>query len=134
VPRTRVEVTDEFLAERNHTRESYEKLSRTGRWYIRNQDKAKTYRSVHDTPLKSRERWLRNKYDMTASDYERMYEEQDGQCAICSASYDVLCVDHCHVSGKVRGLLCSPCNTGLGHMADTPERLRAAANYLEKQQ
>lgn len=132
MPKPRVEVTEEFLADRGHTRESYEKLSRTGRWYIRNQEKAATYRTVHDTPLKTRERWLRNKYGMTPQDYDSMYEKQGGRCAICSESFDLLCVDHCHTKGHVRGLLCSPCNTSLGHMADDADRLRRAADYLEK--
>jgi hypothetical protein len=39
-------------------------------------------------------------------------------------------VDHCHISGKVRGVLCQNCNLGLGHFHDTPEKLERAAAYL----
>lgn len=40
-------------------------------------------------------------------------------------------IDHCHKTGKVRGLLCKTCNTGIGHLKDDPNILRSAINYLE---
>lgn len=55
----------------------------------------------------------------------------DGKCEICSKYVgDSLCVDHCHSSGKFRGLLCSTCNMGLGMFRDDEERLRKAIKYL----
>jgi hypothetical protein len=79
---------------------------------------------------------LWTKYRIRLSDYMKMYEEQDGRCAICliaptgENSWDKLCVDHDHSTGKVRKLLCRECNWGLGKFADDPERLLAAAAYL----
>lgn len=53
-------------------------------------------------------------------------------CAICAA-IDELVGDHDHATGKPRGILCRNCNLALGNMADDPARLRAAADYLERQ-
>lgn len=69
---------------------------------------------------------------MTLEDYQRMYDEQTGHCAICSGWRKVLCVDHCHKNGFVRGLICRLCNGRLLTAAkDSPEILRKAADYLE---
>ena len=76
-------------------------------------------------------------YKLAQEDYEAMLVAQDGRCAICRSDEwggksGVPHVDHDHVTGEVRGLLCAGCNNGLGHFADDPERLRAAADYLER--
>lgn len=59
---------------------------------------------------------------------------REGQpCAICGATEEdgaALNVDHCHRTGRIRGVLCRACNHGLGSFADDPERLAAAARYL----
>lgn len=57
---------------------------------------------------------------------------QSGKCLICNEIPKRLVVDHCHTSGKVRGLLCDHCNTGLGRFKDSPELLMAAIRYLKK--
>lgn len=74
------------------------------------------------------------KYNLTWDDFDRMYREQGGRCAICQTelledSPDIS-IDHCHTEGHVRGLLCALCNVGLGSFQDDPERLRAAIAYL----
>ena len=60
--------------------------------------------------------------------------EQNGRCAICGVpEYELpsrLYIDHDHETGKVRGLLCPSCNTGLGHLKDDPEVLLRACIYL----
>lgn len=74
---------------------------------------------------------LRTKYGLSEDGLDRMVSEQDGKCAICHAPFGPkVCVDHDHKTGIVRGLLCSPCNIGLGLFKDDPERLREAARYL----
>lgn len=63
-----------------------------------------------------------------------MHAEQAGLCAICHGETNGqgdLHVDHDHVTGKVRGLLCSRCNTGIGMMGDNTALLRKAIEYLE---
>lgn len=73
---------------------------------------------------------------LTLEDWDKLYSEQKGVCFICSREFD--CVedgrvnlDHCHQKNIPRKLLCSPCNKGLGHFQDNPQRLRIAADYLE---
>lgn len=62
-----------------------------------------------------------------------MLFDQGKQCAICEADFgDTPCVDHCHESGAVRGLLCRSCNTLLGQAKDNTTILQAACNYLNR--
>ena len=81
----------------------------------------------------TQERHLKRKYGITLADYAAMLEQQGGKCAICGKpepEHKKLDVDHCHKTKVVRGLLCTSCNRVLGHAWDSPERLRAAADYL----
>jgi len=73
--------------------------------------------------------------------YERLFAEQNGLCAICGMPETCtaqnghefrLAIDHCHESGQVRALLCFACNAAIGMMMENPERMRKAAEYLEK--
>jgi hypothetical protein len=81
---------------------------------------------------------LERGYVLTAVEYDLLLAEQEGRCAICRRPPEQapgtprLYVDHCHESGRVRGLLCNPCNRGMGVLGDDPARLRAAAAYLEE--
>ncbi len=74
---------------------------------------------------------LRRRYGITAADADAMLEAQGGLCAICRSA-PAAHVDHDHVTGAVRALLCFGCNGGLGQFGDDPERLRAAADYVER--
>ena len=79
---------------------------------------------------------LKKKYGITQEDWNILYEKQNGCCAICntyiSALKDkILCVDHCHKTGKIRGLLCHKCNKALGGLNDDPELLQRALDYLK---
>ena len=78
----------------------------------------------------ARDSVLWTKYGIRESDYDEMYEDQEGRCLICNVHQEVLCVDHDHQTKVVRGLLCKECNWGLGKFADDPNRLLAAAAYL----
>lgn len=74
------------------------------------------------------------KYGLTEEQFRRMYLDQKGLCAICPKrmSGRDCHIDHDHVTGKVRGLLCSSCNTGLGFFKDSVRLLASAIVYLEK--
>jgi hypothetical protein len=77
---------------------------------------------------------LYSKYKITLAKYEIMLANQNSCCKICgrhqSELKKALGVDHDHITGKIRGLLCQKCNTGLGYMNDSSEQLRIAADYL----
>lgn len=77
---------------------------------------------------------LQRKYGITWNDYLEIIESQDNECAICGTSISELDhtahLDHCHDTGKVRGVLCRRCNTGIGMLNDDPDTLMKAVNYL----
>ena len=86
-----------------------------------------------------REQMLQKKYGVTLPEYERMLLAQGGVCAICHRSEFrngkgkarlSLAVDHCHKTGKIRGLLCVSCNRAIGLLADSIEFLQNAIAYL----
>jgi hypothetical protein len=68
-------------------------------------------------------------YGISFEQYQEMYSVQNGRCAICEQKFDILCVDHNHDTGKVRGLLCRGCNLILGHI-DNPVMVANLLNYL----
>lgn len=72
----------------------------------------------------------REKYALTEAEYQALRTKQEDACAICG-EVTKLCVDHCHDTGTVRGLLCGSCNLGIGMLRDDPERVRKALAYLE---
>ena len=83
-----------------------------------------------------REKALEKRYGVSQEEYEQWQIIQNHSCAICGLheqeSPKALAVDHCHITGIIRGLLCSNCNRAIGLLKDTPALLRAAADYLEK--
>ncbi len=71
------------------------------------------------------------KYGVTVEWYDETLRKQDGKCAIClQEPGSRLHVDHCHETGRVRGLLCFTCNSAIGKLGDDVERLRRAIKYL----
>ena len=96
------------------------------RWASNNLDKYRTIRRGVE---------LKYRYGITLSDYDALLESQGGVCAICGGaerSGRPLYVDHCHATGKVRGLLCNLCNKGLGHFRDKVSTVLLAASYLSR--
>jgi hypothetical protein len=88
-------------------------------------------------PLAKRKNALKA-YGIDHAEYQRLLDLQGGGCAICGSTETKdsrgirLHVDHCHATGKVRGILCAQCNMGLGKFHDEPARLELAAAYLRR--
>jgi hypothetical protein len=80
-----------------------------------------------------RERQLRSRYKLTLEDYDRLLRAQEGVCAACKQVWHAaLYVDHDHETGKIRGLLCAPCNSTAG-LLDNTERIFKVWDYLHQQ-
>jgi hypothetical protein len=112
---------------RNKNKEKWKSYSR--KYYYDDVDK---YRKL------GREQHLRSNYNMTFECYNKMFKNQKGKCAICKTSDssagrgDRFYIDHCHETGKVRGLLCHYCNASLGGFRDDIKILKTAIRYLKK--
>jgi len=82
---------------------------------------------------KKHERWIK-RYGITSFEYKEMFKKQGGLCQICNKTCNsgrLLSVDHCHATGKVRGLLCKKCNTALGMLEDNISYFENAIMYLK---
>ena len=76
---------------------------------------------------------LDRNYGLSRKEHRRLLDEQNGVCAVCKLpSRRALCVDHCHATRQVRGLLCDKCNTALGLLGDDVRRMLAAVVYLNR--
>ncbi|MEI5099645.1 endonuclease VII domain-containing protein [Streptomyces sp. PmtG] len=73
---------------------------------------------------------LKRQYGLTEAQRDGMVAEQKGLCVICLKAPPVH-VDHCHETGRVRGVLCFNCNSAIGKLGDDPDALRRAIDYLE---
>jgi hypothetical protein len=116
--------------QREYTKSNREYIAKRDKWYKENN---KEY---------TRMKRLKMKFNLSIEEYEEIYNEQRGVCAICGKQethansktgvVNNLCVDHNHETGVVRGLLCNACNTSLGKMNDDIDILKSAICYLEK--
>lgn len=78
---------------------------------------------------------LKKLYELTREDYHALVDSQGSKCAICARTlknHFNLHVDHCHTTGKVRGLLCNKCNQGIGLFGEDAAKMRLAIEYLVK--
>jgi hypothetical protein len=97
----------------------------------------KQYRKVHPKLYTdaSRRGHLKRTFGLTEDEYDTLLKKQGGGCGICGSRVDSrpgykLAVDHDHNTGKIRGVLCSKCNIGLGWFDDNLKLLKAACGYL----
>ena len=112
--------------------------ARSRQYYRRNRvsvlERVKHYQQqmpVEKKQLKERKRTLR-RYGMELHDYDKLLKQQHNKCAICECKGNGkrLVVDHDHKTGKVRGLLCTSCNIGIGLLDDSAERILQALEYI----
>jgi hypothetical protein len=108
-------------------------------YYHRNADRIRPIKNARqrDNPAARHAAQCR-RYGITTTEYAKLLAAQGGRCAICASAtarnkgMQTLVVDHCHATGRVRGLLCGTCNSAIGFLGDNPERVRAAIRYLEQ--
>ncbi len=95
---------------------------------------SKYYQSNKDRHKKlSRDWFLKSEYNISLDEYNTILKDQNGSCKICKKVCEkTLHVDHCHSTGTIRGLLCSNCNRGIGHLKEDPDILKSAIDYLSK--
>jgi hypothetical protein len=97
----------------------------------------------HTVRAKHRDNQRKFKYGLTKEGFEKLFLEQGGCCAICGTKlsdefgrhhkHNKLVIDHCHSTGRVRGLLCTMCNKGIGLLKDDPSIVDRALNYLNQE-
>jgi hypothetical protein len=92
---------------------------------------------LSDAPETIKYKSIKRLYGLEKNEYDSLLEYQEHKCYICGTpeeqcSKGTLNVDHCHSTGKVRGLLCLNCNTAIGHFREDPELLQRAIEYLKK--
>ena len=97
------------------------RAQKTKTWRLKNPERKKASRRKCD---------LKKKYGITPEEFQQRLSSQGGVCAICQKLTVRMAVDHCHATGRIRGILCVNCNPGLGKFFDSPELLRRAAGYL----
>ena len=74
-----------------------------------------------------------NKYGITGEEFRTILKQQGSKCPICNRDISKnLSVDHNHLTGEIRGLICNNCNLAMGNAGDSPKILRALADYLER--
>ena len=93
-------------------------------------------------PQEQKRAHLRRTFGITQAEYEAMLIAQNGVCAACgrpetktdprNGELMDLAIDHCHTTGKIRALLCGGCNTALGLLQDSPERIEQLLRYIQK--
>lgn len=91
------------------------------------------------TQSERRSLWLKRKYNLSYVEYEELYHLQNGKCKICSIEisikakdngHETACVDHCHSTNTIRGLLCNHCNRALGLLKENPSVIENLLNYI----
>lgn len=112
---------------RKKNRQRYNQLANN--WKLNNPDKIRRYK-------------LKDRYGITPEQYVELFSNQNGRCDICkkeetarhnrSKKVQKLAVDHCHLTGKVRGLLCQDCNRGIAKFHENIDSLKKAIAYLTK--
>ena len=108
------------------------------RYYLKHKDKilsnSKEWRKKNPDKVKGiwRRSNLKRKYGLSEKSFENLFEEQGNSCAICHTKEAIWCVDHCHTTGEIRGILCASCNKGLGMFKDDQTNLEEAISYLNR--
>lgn len=119
---------------KDHIKEFKHKWHQNKRIETQLNDRIRRATWLRNNPHKSAIYYIRRKYQLpTLKEAEELFHARNnGECVVCGVHQDRMHIDHCHKSGKIRGILCSGCNVALGQVQDNPATLRSLANYLEK--
>lgn len=107
----------------------------------KNPEKLKTQRKKYRQTNSYKNSCLKHYYHISLEEYNKLLKQQNNVCAICGKEESDkhkngiikrLSVDHCHITGKIRGLLCNKCNKGIGMFNDNYDLLKQATAYLER--
>lgn len=107
-------------------------------WINKNPDRAarlrRKLRETDKDKISRRKYVLEKTFGITIDEYNDILEKQGGTCAICKSppTNKKLAVDHCHETGRVRGLLCQGCNLGIGNLKESEDNLKSAILYLRE--
>jgi Recombination endonuclease VII len=126
--------------EKNHNKKNYAKhrvkrLAWQKMWKEQNPEKVKEQqrRWRLNSKEKIKDYGLRRDHGITIADFNEMLAKQHGKCSNAACDeISGLCVDHCHITGRIRGILCSNCNLAIGNAKDSVARLIGLALYLNK--
>ena len=129
------------MKEKYHSKSLEERRAYQRAYYHNNKEKKQAYcrKYYQENRDKAYAKRLMKDYGLTLDDYNQMLEEQNGVCKICHGTCThnqrreagTLSVDHCHTTGKVRGLLCGKCNSALGFLNDDIQSVKRMVKYLE---
>lgn len=112
----------------------FNKSDRRKQWRLENKERISEYMKQRWLQIKDSKPHFKNVYGITLETYTEMFEQQSGKCRGCNRSQEELNhplhVDHCHSTGRIRGLLCRKCNSALGLVNDSAEVLENLKNYL----
>lgn len=115
------------------------------KWHAENQDSVRANRKKYEANMTPEQiarrkdylywRHIKRNYGLTPESFQEKLDKQGGVCALCRKLGRIgrngkFYVDHCHDTGRVRGLVCRPCNTSLGILGDTPEKMERVMRYL----
>jgi len=126
-----------------YSKENCEWRAKISRKPIKDRESKNEYMREYNLkkPHVLKDKYLKKLYGLSLIEYNKLLETQDHKCAICNQPEGAidpyskkprkLAVDHCHKTGKVRGLLCTNCNTGTGRFNDDISLLKAAVKYLK---
>jgi len=123
--------------ETKYATEFYVRDKKTGRRHsaCKECDKKRVKARHQANPERTKNNDLKRLYGITLNEYNQMLTEQNNQCAVCHTTdpggkHGKFMVDHCHTTGKVRGLLCKRCNIALGEVGDNISTLQKMIEYL----
>jgi hypothetical protein len=124
-----------ILKSENNRKNNLKKYNDIKRRYRKNnKEKIKIY--MEKTRIQRRKKVIYQKYKLTWEKYLEILNNQNNLCPICGKSLELTgrdtCVDHCHATNNIRGVLCNNCNAGLGKFKDNPHFLNNAITYLIK--